>query len=308
MGKINTLLRLLRKDPKRIKSALSSNLANSQIGHLIPDKLYLKIQYWLLMDKKLNLKSPKAFNEKLQWLKLYDRNPRYPGLVDKYKVKEYVAGVLGEQYVIPNLGIWDSVEDIDFDSLPNEFVIKCTHDSGSVIVCRDKASFNIEAAKAKLKKKFDTNLFWQGREWPYKSVQPRVLAEKYLSELSDEKMIDYKFFCFNGEPRYLYVSQGLEDHETARISYASLDWEIEPFKRSDFDNFETLPPKPKGFDKMIEMSKTLAKDIPFVRVDFYDINGQVYFGEMTFFPGAGYTAFHPDQWDEAVGRWLRLPQ
>ena len=307
MGKMKTLLGLLKNDPKRIKRALSSNLANSKFGQLIPDKLYLKIQYRLLMNKKLDLKSPKTFNEKLQWLKLYDRRPEYPGLVDKYEVKKYVAGVLGEQYVIPNLGVWDNVDDIDFDSLPNEFVIKCTHDSGSVIICRDKASFDIEAAKAKLKKKFDSNLFWQGREWPYKSVKPRVLAEKYLSELSDEKMIDYKFFCFNGEPRYLYVSQGLEDHETARISYASLDWEIELFKRSDFDNFETLPPKPKGFDKMVEMSKTLAKEIPFVRVDFYDINGQVYFGEMTFFPGAGYTAFHPDEWDATIGQWLKLP-
>lgn len=308
MSKIKTALKLLKENPDALGSNLAGKISRSNWGKKLSDKHFLQILYRLYFGKKLNLKNPKTFNEKLQWIKLHDRKEEYPLYVDKYEVKKYVADKLGDEYVIENYGVWDRVEDIDFDSLPKQFVIKCTHDSGSVIVCRDKDNFDFEGAKAKLKKKLETNLFWYGREWPYKDLKPRILAEKYLSELADEEMIDYKFFCFNGEPKFLYVSQGLENHETGRISYASLDWEIEPFRRTDFANFTQLPPKPAGFDKMIELSKQLSKDIPFVRVDFYDVNSKIYFGELTFFPGAGFTKFEPAEWDAKIGEWLDLPK
>ncbi len=307
MGKLKTILNLIKNDRDGLKNIFACKLAKSKISRIIPDKLYLKIQYRFRMGKKLNLNSPKTFNEKLQWLKLYDRKPEYSRYVDKYDAKEVVADKLGSEYIISTIGVWDSVDEIDFEALPNEFVLKCTHDSGSVVICRDKSTFDFNSAKEKLRKKLKTNLFWQGREWPYKNVKPRIIVEQYLSELSDDKLIDYKFFCFNGEPRYLYISQGLDDHETARISYAFLDWQMAPFRRTDFASFDVLPSKPVNFHTMIEMSRTLSKDIPFLRVDFYNLNGKIYFGEMTFFPGAGYTRFQPSEWDEKIGELLNLP-
>lgn len=306
MGKIKTFFSVLKNDPKELKRLLIYNISKSSISHIIPDKMFLKIQYKSVFGKKLNLKNPKTFNEKLQWLKLYDRNPEYCKFVDKYEVKKYISEKIGEQYIIPTLGVWDKFEDIDFDLLPNQFVLKCTHDSGSVVICRDKANFDISAAKKKIESKLSSNLFWHGREWPYKNVKPRIIAEEYMEDASSEDLKDYKFYCFNGEPRFLYLSHGLSNHATGRISYLTLDWEREPFKRNDFAPFEDLPPKPANYELMIEFCKQLSKDIPFLRVDFYDINGQLYFGELTFFPGSGFTKFEPVEWDEKIGDWLDI--
>ena len=308
MGKINTLANLILHDRKAINKAIAANISKSRFSHLIPDKAYLKYMYKAHFGKKLDLKEPKTFNEKIQWLKLYDRKPEYCSFVDKYEVKKYIAETLGEEYIIPTLGIYDHFDEIDFDTLPEQFVLKCTHDSGSVVICRDKSSFDKEQAKEKLMKNFESNLYWHGREWPYKDLKPRIIAEKYMEEKGSDDLIDYKFYCFNGEPKFLYVSVGLSNHETARIGFVSFDWNIMEMKRTDFEGLVELPVKPVTFDKMVEFSKVLSKDIPFLRADFYEINGELYFGEMTFFPGAGFTKLEPDGWDEKLGEWIVLPK
>lgn len=305
--KIKTFVRLLRSEPKKIYQVLVSNFAKSSVSHLFPDRFFLKIQYKSVFGRRLDLKEPKTFTEKLNWLKLYDRNPEYCKIVDKYEVRKYIAQQLGEEYLIPLLGVWDRVEDIDFDKLPEQFVLKCTHDSGSVVLCSGKNCFDYNAAKIKLAAKLKSNLFWHGREWPYKDLKPRIIAEQYMENEDGEDLIDYKFFCFNGKPEFVYVSQGLSNHETARLCYMWLDWTPTPFRRTDFDLFETLPPRPKRFDQMLEAAKLLSRDYPFARVDFYEINGQLYFGEITFYPGAGFTAFEPEEWDYKLGKLLEIP-
>lgn len=284
-------------------------LALDRRGYLncLPDKTYLKLMFHTYMGRKLDLKNPKTFSEKLQWLKLYDRNPEYTTMVDKYGVKKYVADRVGEQYIIPTLGVWDRFDDIDFDALPDQFVLKCTHDSGGLVICRDKSKLDMAAARTKIEKSLATDYYLRGREWPYKNVRPRIIAEQYMENGKDKDLNDYKFYCFNGEPRFLYVSRGLSDHSTASISYVSLSWEKQPYKRHDFADFEELPPKPMNFERMVELSRKLAENIPFLRADFYEINNTVYFGELTFFPGSGFTAFDPPEWDEKIGQWLELP-
>ncbi len=272
------------------------------------DKRNIMIKYKIRTGRKLNLDNPTRFNEKLQWLKLYDRNPIYRQLVDKYSVREYISQELGEEFLVPLLGVWDNAKQIDFDKLPDQFVLKCNHDSGSVIICRDKDFFDSKKAVKSLNKKLKKTGFWYGREWPYKNLKPRIIAEQYMECDNGEELIDYKFFCFSGEPKFVYVSQGLSDHSTAHLSYVWLNWEQAPFCRTDFPQFDKLPEKPKTFEKMIEYSKLLAKNYPFARVDFYEINGQMYFGEITFYPGSGFTVFDPEEWDEKLGEWIDLSQ
>ena len=308
MSKLKTFIKLWNSDRKKVYSAFIHNVSKTSFSHLISDKLFLKMQYKATFGKKLDLKNPKTYNEKLQWLKLYNRKTIYTEMVDKYEAKKYVSELIGEEYIIPTLGVWDNFDDIDFDKLPDKFVIKCTHDSGSVVICRDKNTFDLDKAKTKINKSLKRSLFWHGREWPYKNLKPRIIAEQYLEDEFSKELSDYKFYCFNGEPRILYVSRGLENHETARISFVTLDWEQAPVKRGDFKSFEQLPPKPKTFDLMMELAKKLSENIPFLRVDFYDINGQLYFGELTFFPGAGFTVLEPEEWDYTLGNWIRLPE
>ncbi len=273
----------------------------------VSDEKYLKLIFKERMGYPLNLKDPKTFSEKLQWLKLYDRKPIYTTMVDKCEAKKYVAEKIGEEYIIPTLGVWDKFDDIDFDTLPNQFVLKCTHDSGGLVICRDKKDLNKATAKEKINRSLKRNYYHNSREWPYKNVKPRIIAEKYMEMGNDRDLIDYKFYCFNGEPKFLYISHGLSNHATARISYVSFDWKKQPFKRNDFANFEELPPKPINFDKMIELSRKLSVDVPFLRVDFYEINGKIYFGELTFFPGSGLTKFDPPEWDRKLGDLIKLP-
>lgn len=421
----------------------------------IPDKQHLQFLYRAQMGKSLDLNNPRTFNEKLQWLKLHDRNPLYTKLVDKYAVKEWVTEKIGSQYVTKTYGKWDQAEDIEISKLPEKFVLKTNHDSGGITICRDRSTFDVEAAKRKLAKHLRRNYFWGGREWPYKNVKPCVFAEEYLEpdnsgDLEDQKlfrfsngrivtllitdrftefgltktffdedwrplklseegysrkpdtpfplhfeemkqladrlacelpfacvdfyessgrlffgemtfypnsgfehfdpeeweeksgswiqlpsrlgwllvnsaslmwfheeieqeekhsawdsqMTDYKFYCFNGEPRFLYVSQGLEDHDAAQISFLTLDWQFAPFIRNDYQPFNELPKKPVSFEKMIEITKKLSADIPFVRVDLYEINGKPRFSEMTFTPCSGYMPFKPKEWDLKLGSLL----
>ena len=272
------------------------------------DKLYLKIMFWTYMGKRLNLKDPKTFNEKLQWLKLHDRKPEYTRMVDKYEVKKYVAERIGEEYIIPTWGVWDRFEDVDLDSLPDQFVLKCTHDSGGLVICRDKAKQNWDTAKGMIERSLKRNYYLHGREWPYKDVKPRIIAEQFMQdETQPNGLLDYKFYCFNGEPKLLYISEGLEDHSTAKISFLDLDWTFADFYRSDFRPFDHLPPKPNNYDQMLILAKELSAGIPFLRVDLYEINGKIYFSELTFSPCGGMMPFEPEQWNEKLGSWITLP-
>lgn len=290
------------------KRRILNVIFDSGISCLLPTKLFLKMKYKIRLGKKLDLKNPQTFNEKLQWLKLYDRNPEYTKTVDKYQAKQYVADIIGEKYIIPTLGIWDKFENINFEELPNQFVLKCTHDSGGLVICKDKSKLNIKEAKRKISKSLKTNYYYHGREWPYKKVRPRIIAEKYMATYKQKELIDYKFFCFNGEPKFLYVSEGLSNHENARISFANMNYEKTEFYRKDYRPFDKLPDKPTNFDKMKELSKKLSKNIPFIRVDFYEVNGQIYFGELTFFPCSGFIPFEPEEWDRKLGDMLKLPK
>lgn len=275
----------------------------------IPDAVYLKIAFRLSMKQRLNLKDPKTFSEKQQWLKMHDRNPDYTRMVDKYEAKNYIAQRAGEAYVIPTYGVWERFEDIDFDSLPDQFVLKCTHDSGGLVICRDKAKLDMNKARKNIQESLKRNYYWLSREWPYKNVKPRIIAEKLMSdEKQQTSLVDYKFYCFNGEPKFMYISEGLEDHRTARISFVNMDWTPAPFQRTDYTPFEQLPPKPEHFDTMVELARQFSKGIPFLRVDMYEIGGKLYFSELTFFPTSGYTHIKPELWDRRIGDWLTLPE
>ena len=269
----------------------------------LPDSIYLRFRFFQRMGHWPHLNNPRTLSEKLQWLKLYDRNPKYVSMVDKVEAKKYVAEIIGNQNVVPTYGIYESVDEIDFDSLPNQFVLKCTHDSGGIFICKDKLLFDKELIKIQLRKSLRKNYYWRNREWPYLNMKPRILAEKYLGEL-----VDYKFYCFNGSPKFLYVSKGLDNHKTANISFLTLDWQFAPFKRNDFASFTSLPPKPTMFNEMIRIAKKLSQGIPFVRVDLYQIADIVYFSELTFFPCGGVMHLEPEEWDAKIGEWLDLPQ
>lgn len=271
----------------------------------LPDSIYLKLVYKNRINKKLNLRNPQTFNEKLQWLKLHDRNPEYTKMVDKYEVKKYVANIIGKEYIIPTLGVYDKFEDINFETLPNQFVIKCTHDSGGLVICKDKTSFNIKEARKKINISLRNTYYNYGREWPYKNVKPRIIIEKYMVDESKKELKDYKFFCFNGEPKLLFVAK--DRPFATKFNYYDMNFKKLPFKQH-YENFNDYIEKPKGFEKMIELSKKLSKDIPHVRVDFYDINGKVYFGELTFYHFSGFEKFEPEEWDKILGDMLELPK
>ena len=272
-------------------------LDNKKILRL-DDKFYLKLMYKKNFNTDLNLENPKTFNEKMQWLKLYDRNEKYSLMVDKYEAKNYVKKIIGEEYIIPTIDVWNKFEDIDFSKLPQKFVLKCTHDSGGLVICRNKKDLNYKDVKKRIKKSLQKNFFYSFREWPYKNVKPRIIAEKYMENSGFKDLVDYKFFCFNGEPKFIYVSSGLENHSTARIDFLDINYEKVGFKRKDYRSFDEIPAKPKNFEKMKELAACLSKDITFLRVDFYEIEGKIYFSELTFFPCAGYVPFDPEEYDK----------
>lgn len=276
------------------------------ILRMLPDELYIRTK-WIgcRMPYRLNLKSPRTYNEKLNWIKLHDHNPLYTKLVDKYVVKKYVSERIGDKYVIPLLGAWDRVEDIEWDKLPNQFVIKCSHDCGGMVICKDKTKLDIPKATARLKKAFDRNYYYECREWPYKDVQPKVFAEAYMEDEFGE-LRDYKFFCFDGEVKAMFIaSDRSKDTETC-FDFFDADFNHLPFTQGH-PNAEKLPSKPRGFDEMKKLAAELSKGIPQVRVDFYDVNGNVYFGEFTFFHFGGLVKFNPNEWDYTFGSWIKLP-
>lgn len=293
----------------RIKRFLHNTYLDLCYEGKIPcnDEKYLKLFYKKLLNRDLNLENPKYFTEKLQWLKLNDRKDIYSQMVDKYEAKKYVGDIIGEQYVVPVYGVYNSWDDIDFDSLPNQFVIKCTHDSGGLAICKEKSTFDYAKAKEKICSSLKKNYYSYGREWPYKNIEPRIIVEKYLEDNSQAELMDYKFFCFNGEPRIMYISYGLVDHNTASLSFFDMDYNLSDCKRKDFKQFDVIPKKPKNFELMKEFARKLSKDIPHVRVDFFEVNGELYLGELTFFTCSGFIPFADDKWDLKMGEWLKLP-
>lgn len=272
--------------------------------HFIPDKLFLKLKYKVITGNRLDLTNPKSFNEKLQWLKLYDRKDVYTIMVDKYEAKKYVTKMIGNEYIIPTLGVYDKFEDIDFDKLPNRFVIKCTHDSGGLVVCNNKSMLNLNAVKRKINKCLKRNYYYNNREWPYKNVKPRIIVEKYMEDNQAKELIDYKVMCFSGKAKMIFTCTE-RFGDGLKVTFFDLDWNKLPFTRH-YPASKKVIKKPKNFKKMIELSETLSHGITFVRMDWYEINGKLYFGEYTFFPGNGMEEFEPEKWDEKIGEWIDL--
>jgi glycosyltransferase involved in cell wall biosynthesis len=256
------------------------------------------------MGKRLKLNPPVTYNEKLQWLKLYDRAPRYTQMVDKYEVRKYIADKIGEEYLIPLLGVWDRFDDIDFDKLPDQFVLKCTHDSGSVFICKEKNDCNIKAAKKKISKSLKKNYYHHYREWPYKNIKPRVIAEQFMVDESGIELKDYKFFCFDGVPKMLFIASD-RPHDT-RFDFYDIEFNHLPFEQGHPWATKQIN-KPEDFNEMLEIAAELSQNIPHVRVDLYDINGKIYFGELTFTHYSGSVPFRPEVWDTKIGNWLKLP-
>lgn len=278
-----------------------------KVTRLLSDRIYLKIRYRACFKKKLNLSSPQTYTEKLQWIKIYDHNSKYTKMVDKYLVKEYVARLIGEQYIIPTIGVWDKVEDIPFDKLPNSFVLKCTHDSGGLVVVKDKSVLDIEQAKKKLKSSLNNNYYWVGREWPYKNVKPRIIAEKYMEDSITGELRDYKFFVFNGKAKALFIATDRQNTEVD-TAFDFFDMNFNHLDiRNGHPNSSRIIKKPQSFFKMKELAEKLGKGMPEARIDFYEVDGNVYFGEITLFHHSGFTPFEPERWDYIFGKWISLP-
>ena len=264
MGKIKKAL----KDPRAVLA-----WAFRKTKMYWSDEKYLKILYWLFYGKKLHLNKPEKYSEKIQWLKLYNRKPIFTQMVDKFEVKRIVTEKIGSEYVIPCYGVWDSFDEIDFNQLPDQFCLKCTHDSGSFVICKDKSTFNKVAAKERLERNRNKNFFYEFREWPYKDVKARIIAEKYEPSLGKSNSIEYKLTCCDGEVKVITVCGGVPHAD---------------FSLRSNDNF--------------------SKDWPYVRVDWYIIGDKPYFGEFTFFTWAGFLRFKPQEWDAKMGEWIKLPQ
>lgn len=272
------------------------------------DKQYISLRYFAAMGKRMNWDNPQTYNEKLQWLKLYDHKPIYSTMVDKYEAKKYVANIIGDKYIIPTLAVYDKVEDIDFDALPNKFVLKCTHDSGGLVICRDKSKLDKKAALKKLKKRMNGNYYYWKREWPYKNIKPRIIAEQYMEDDQFHDLRDYKFFCFDGEMKVLFIAteRHLKNEET-KFDFFDADY-VHLNIRNGHPNASQPPAKPKTFEEMKKLAGILSKNIPQLRVDFYEVNGKAYFGELTFFHWSGMVPFDPPEWDMIFGQWIKLPQ
>lgn len=275
----------------------------------LPDKLYIQLRFRFKMGYSLDLKNPKTFSEKLQWLKLFDHRPEYTMMVDKHAVKEYVASTIGEEYIIPTFGIWERPEDIEWDVLPDKFVLKTTHGGGSkgVIICKDKSTFNREKAISRLNESLKQDIYHTLKEWPYKNVPKRIIVEKYIEPYLDEKDLpDYKFFCFNGKPQYCQVISGRETKKC--IDFFDRDWNHQPFHEpSNYPFAEIVPNKPRHLDKMWEAATKLAGEKAFSRIDFYEVGDDIFFGEITFFPTSGMGGFSPKEYDTIIGEMISLP-
>lgn len=294
---LSKLVRVI-KNPKKIVIFFASR------GWIkYDDRKYLEFVYKEKMGDILNLDNPKKYSEKLQWLKLYNRKDEYINMVDKYEVRKYVEEKIGSEYLIPCLGIYDSTDEIDFDKLPNSFVLKTTHDSGTAVICRDKKDFDRKDAIKKLNKSLKRKYFYLYREWPYKNVKPRIIAESYMENKHKKSLDDYKFYCFNGIPKVMFIVSGRG--YDPRIDFFDMKFNKLNVQQY-YPNSNIKYKKPKQFDEMIRLCKILSKDMPHVRVDFYIIDNKVYFGELTFFDSAGLEKFNPLSYDEVLGSYIDL--
>ena len=303
MSKIKTALFQLKNNRGEFMASIIQNFFT-----WLPDTIYLKLLFRFRMGKSLNLKNPKTFNEKLQWLKLYNRKPEYTTMVDKYAVKQYVANIIGEEYIIPTLGVWDKFDDIDFSSLPDQFVLKTTHGGGGggVVICRDKQTFDKATAKRKLESSMKSDIYKSLREWPYKNVKKRIIAEKFMApDLGMSDLLDYKFYCFNGEPKLIMVAGGRQSGNK-RFAYYDTEWNSVDIQwgapRPDKD-FE----KPMQLEQMLKVAAQLSSEIPHARIDLYCIQDNVFFGEITMFDASGLEKINPSNMDEYLGSLINLP-
>lgn len=277
----------------------------------LPDKAYLSIMYRATFAEKIDWEHPKTFSEKLQWLKLNDRKAIYSQMVDKYESKQFVAQRIGKEFVIPVVGgPWNHPDEIDYDSLPDQFVLKTTHDCGGVVICKDKRNFDRESAEKILQSHLERNYYLHCREWPYKNVHPRIFAEAYLCKDNGVPGIqDYKFFTFNGEPRLMYIASGRDyAQKDGQVVYADFfDMNFQHVDlQIDHDNAPECPPKPHNFEQMVKFAGILAQGTKHLRVDFYEVNGRLYSGELTFFHCGGLHTFRTKQWDPTMGDWISL--
>lgn len=309
--KIFSVIKRIIKKPRTLIIYLNS----LGLLSLLSDKLYAKLMWYATMGQKLSLNNPHTFSEKLQWLKIYDRNPLYTQLVDKYKVRIFIKERVGEKYLIPLLGVWDNANEIDFNNLPDRFVLKCNHNSGEgMYLCDKSLGLNIDEIRTTINRALKKNYYFEKREWPYKDVKRKVIAEKYMEDDSNialglKGLIDYKFYCFNGVPKFLYI--GIADNKAGRkgdsqLTFYDLKWTKTPFYRNDHAPFPIELNKPDCLNRMIDIAAKLSDGIPFVRVDLYYINGHIYFSELTFSPGGGFSPFYPTEWEEKIGEWIRI--
>lgn len=290
---------------KKILNEIKAFLEQT-VFKLLSDEAFLKIYYSFFIGRRLDLEHPKGYNEKLQWLKLHDRNVEYIDLVDKYRVKQVVAHMIGEEYIVPVVaGPWKNVDDIEIEKLPKQFVLKVSHDSGGVIICRDKDQFDWRKAKKKLKKSLKSNYYYVGREWPYKDMVPCIFAEEYLDFGDEESLTDYKFMCFDGIPRIMFTVTERDTGQGIKVDFFDMDFKHLSIVRH-YPNSQKDVHKPEQFELMKELSCTLAEKIPHVRIDFYEINGKVYFGEYTFYPGSGFEKFASYEDDLKLGKMITV--
>lgn len=291
---------------KGIKHPEKVIVAIGKKSRLVPDSIYLKAYFRNIFGRKLNLNKPKTFNEKLQWLKLHDRKPIYTVLADKYEVKKYVAHIIGEDYIIPTLGVYSSFDEIDFNKLPNQFVLKCTHDSAGIVIVRDKAHFNKEQARKKIQTALKRNFYYGGREWPYKEIPPRIIVEKYLEDKRTSELRDYKFFCFNGAVKCFKID--LDRFSDHRANYYDTNNNLMKIGEACYPpDIERLIEIPHEIELMKRLAEKLTSGFPFLRADFYDVDSNVYFGELTFYPDSGFGLFTDEKFDFELGSWLKLP-
>lgn len=272
----------------------------------MPTKFYLKLRYWMVFKKKLKLNNPETYNEKLQWMKVFDHNPLYKKLVDKYDVRQFISDRIGDDYLIPLVGVWDKFEYIDFEKLPNEFVMKCTHDSGSVFICRDKSKLNIASLRKQMKDAQKRSQYRAGREWAYKGLKPRIIVEKFMVDESCIGLKDYKFFCFDGKVKSMFIAtdRGVEG-EDVKFDFFDENFKHLPLKHGH-ENASVTPTCPQGFEEMKKIAEKLSEGLRQVRVDLYNINGKIYFGEMTFYHHCGFVPFTPEEWDYTFGSWITI--
>ena len=285
--------------PMSLKSTLKS------FTRILPDKAYVRLDFIRNLHKAPNLKNPTTFNEKLQWLKLYNHDPSYTDMADKLAMRSFVQGKIGPGHTVPVLGTWNSFEEIDFDSLPDRFVLKCNNDSGHYLICRDKSTLDKDAARRTITEGLKTNYYYQNREWVYKNIVPKVFAEQYLQQDADDCLWDYKFFCFNGEPKIMYMEKEASDLKMEAffdMEQNYLDLEM------DDPRPETPPALPPCFDQMKALAAKLSAGIPFLRVDFFYVNETVYVGELTFFHCGGLAPVKPEKWNRQLGDWIELPK